>query len=191
VVIGKNSIFSALFLILAFCNVSSLLFLLKLEFLPILFLVVYVGAIAVLFIFVLMMLNIKQIELKNESVYYVPIATLFVFVFLFEMFALVRSEFVPLLFLNNSNVFFITDFITASLFSVEFSFNYILNDNIVKIGNILFSEYFFHFIISGYVLLFAMIGVIVLTLHKKFITKSQVLYAQTLREFNASLVFYS
>jgi NADH-quinone oxidoreductase subunit J len=84
VIFSKNPVYSALFLILAFCNTSSLLFILQLEFLPITLLVVYVGAIAVLFLFVLMMLNIKYTELKEENSHYIPIASVFAIVFFFE-----------------------------------------------------------------------------------------------------------
>ena len=66
VIISKNPIFSVLFLILSFTNVSCLFFLFNFEFLPISFLIVYVGAIAVLFLFVLMMLNIKLAELQES-----------------------------------------------------------------------------------------------------------------------------
>ena len=64
VVLSRNPVFSVLFLILSFFNISALLFLLELEFLPIVFLVVYVGAVAVLFLFVLMTLNI----LKKDAI---------------------------------------------------------------------------------------------------------------------------
>jgi len=98
VIASKNPIYSVLFLILSFCNVSALLFLLNLEFLPITFLVVYVGAIAVLFLFVLMMLNIKLTELKSESSHFLPVACLLGIVFVLELFVMIRLEFLPLTF---------------------------------------------------------------------------------------------
>jgi NADH-quinone oxidoreductase subunit J len=66
VIFSKNPVFSVLFLIFTFTNVSCLLFLFNFEFLPVIFLIVYVGAIAVLFLFVLMMLNIKYAELQEN-----------------------------------------------------------------------------------------------------------------------------
>jgi len=73
-----------LFLILSFTNVSCLLFLFNLEFLPISFLVIYVGAIAVLFLFVLMMLNIKLAELQRNISGFLPFALLLGFTFIIE-----------------------------------------------------------------------------------------------------------
>jgi NADH:ubiquinone oxidoreductase subunit 6 (subunit J) len=67
IILTRNPVYSVLFLILAFCNFSILLVLIGLEFLPIVFLVVYVGAIAVLFLFVLMMLNIKIAEIQSKN----------------------------------------------------------------------------------------------------------------------------
>ena len=80
VVWTKNPIFSVLFLIFSFVNVSCLLFLFDFEFLPIAFLVVYVGAVAVLFLFVIMMLNIKLAELVNSYYHIVPVGLFFVFI---------------------------------------------------------------------------------------------------------------
>jgi NADH-quinone oxidoreductase subunit J len=84
VVSAKNPIHSVLFLILTFFNLSCLLFILNVEFLPLLFLIVYVGAIAVLFLFVLIMLNIKLSELKEGSKQYFFIALIFGIIFLVE-----------------------------------------------------------------------------------------------------------
>ena len=81
VVSAKNPIHSVLFLILTFFNLSCLLFILNVEFLPLLFLIVYVGAIAVLFLFVLIMLNIKLSELKEGSKQYFFIALIFGIIF--------------------------------------------------------------------------------------------------------------
>lgn len=84
VVSAKNPIHSVLFLILTFFNLSCLLFILNVEFLPILFLIVYVGAIAVLFLFVLIMLNVKLSELREGSKQYFFIALIFGIIFLVE-----------------------------------------------------------------------------------------------------------
>ena len=92
VVITKNPIFSILFLILAFVNVSCSLFLFSFEFLPISFLVIYVGAIAILFLFVLMMLNIKLAVLNQTYNNFIPFAVLFFFAFLpFFVFFVARN----------------------------------------------------------------------------------------------------
>jgi len=184
-------VYSALFLILAFCNTSSLLFILQLEFLPITLLVVYVGAIAVLFLFVLMMLNIKYTELKEENSHYIPIASVFAIVFFFELFILLRSEYIIVTYFDNDKLPFIADAVINVPSNIEFSFPNNSEHNLKAIGFILFIEYFFHFIVSGYILLFAMIGAIVLTVNKKFISKSQNIYAQVLRDYNTSIVYYT
>jgi NADH-quinone oxidoreductase subunit J len=66
IILNKNPIYSILFLILTFCNISFIMILLNVEFIAIIFLIVYVGAISVLFLFVIMMLNLKIIELKEN-----------------------------------------------------------------------------------------------------------------------------
>ena len=73
VIISKNPIHSVLFLILVFVSTSGLLLLLQVEFLGMIFIVIYIGAISVLFLFVIMMLNIRIIELKENLIKYVPL----------------------------------------------------------------------------------------------------------------------
>ena len=85
VVLTKNPVFSILFLILCFCDVSCMLFLLEIEYLPLMFLVIYVGAIAVLFLFVIMMLNIKIAEMKENSLHFLPIVIIFSVIFSFQI----------------------------------------------------------------------------------------------------------
>lgn len=85
VVTSKNPVYSVLFLILTFCNVSALLFLLNIEFLPVIFIVVYVGAIAVLFLFVMMMLNVKFSEMQVTTTYFMQTAFILATTFLLEV----------------------------------------------------------------------------------------------------------
>jgi NADH-quinone oxidoreductase subunit J len=94
VIFTKNPVFSILFLISTFVNVSCLLFLFNFEFLPIAFLIIYVGAIAVLFLFVLMMLNIKLAELQGNFSTLLPVAGILGLIFLLEFLFLFRVEFV-------------------------------------------------------------------------------------------------
>ena len=81
VVSARNPMHSILFLVLVFCNAAGLLLLLETDFLAMIFLVVYVGAIAVLFIFVVMMLNVRVTELKESVLRYVPIGGLVLIIF--------------------------------------------------------------------------------------------------------------
>jgi NADH-ubiquinone oxidoreductase chain 6 len=104
VIASKNPIHSILYLILVFCNVTFVLILLGVEFIAIIFLIVYVGAIAVLFLFVVMMLNIKILELDEVFWRYIPAGLLISSCFLFQLFAFVFNFSIVevfSLFLNN------------------------------------------------------------------------------------------
>jgi NADH-quinone oxidoreductase subunit J len=189
VISSKNPALSALFLILTFFNFSSLLFLLRLEFLSIIFIVVYVGAVAILFLFIIMLLNAKLSELYESKSEYLLLAAAFALVFLFEMAFLLRLEFSPILF-SCAHLGFLSDFAcVASSTSNFFLWNFFA-PNARYLGLVLFTEYFYSFIISGLILLLAMTGVIVLTLHKKFVAKSQNVFAQVLRDYRVSVVCY-
>jgi NADH-quinone oxidoreductase subunit J len=190
VILSRNPVYSVFFLILSFFNVSSLLFLLRLEFLPIAFIVVYVGAIAVLFLFVMMMLNIKLAELKADNFQYLFVVGIFAFIFILELFLLIRSEFVPLDARTRSDILLLSDLVTPTSLS-QFVIWYDVAHNMRAIAQIMFTEHFYPFIISGYILLLAMIGAIVLTLHKTFIARQQQIYAQVLRDFEKAIVNYS
>lgn len=190
VIVSKNPVYSVLFLILTFCNVSALLFLLNLEFLPITFLIVYVGAIAVLFLFVIMMLNIKLSELSTQKIHFLPIVSLLIGIFAFEIFLLMRLEFLPLTF-SFAHASLLSDFSNQNVNFLSSSFFYSNEHNMRLIGQILFVEYSLQFVVVGYILLFAMLGAIVLTLQKTFLSKSQAVYFQVLRDFNACVSFYS
>lgn len=85
VIFVRQPIYSVLFLILVFCNVSSLGFLLQVEFLPVSFILIYVGAIAVLFLFVIMMLDLKASELKENNQYAYPLNIFVCLILVFEL----------------------------------------------------------------------------------------------------------
>lgn len=191
VIFTKNPVFSVLFLIFSFTNVSCLLFLLNFEFLPVSFLVIYVGAIAVLFLFVLMMLNIKLAELQKSYYNFIPISIIFFFVFIVEFLFIFRTEF---LFINNATVT-VLDFLAEStdvsmkyLIFVDF-FGHFSNLKIVAIA--IFTDYIYSFMIVSYVLLLAMVSAIVLTIQKSFVSKSQNIYSQILTNYNVSIVNYN
>ena len=93
-VIGsKNPIHSILYLVLVFCSSSGILLMLEVDFLAMMFIVVYVGAIAVLFLFVIMMLNIKIIELNENLISYLPISAFLMIIFILEFFIFLDSNF--------------------------------------------------------------------------------------------------
>lgn len=187
VVLSNNPVFSALFLVLSFCNVSSILFFLKFDFLPITFLVVYVGAIAVLFLFVLMMLNIKISQLKHEKLNYTALVVIFSIVLICNLIVVIRLDFNPILNVSSESLRFLSDLtLSSSSFSNDLNIMVQFN-NMISIGHILFVEFAMYFIITGYILLLAMVAAITSTLNKKFIAKSQVIHAQVLRSFNNSI----
>ena len=96
VIRAKNPVYSVLFLILVFCNSAGLLLLLNLDFFALIFLIVYVGAIDVLFLFVVMMLNIKLTEVHESIFHYLPIGGFVGFIFFLEFYFLFNQEIVPL-----------------------------------------------------------------------------------------------
>nr|YP_010620127.1 NADH dehydrogenase subunit 6 [Melanothamnus gigas]WAX04163.1 NADH dehydrogenase subunit 6 [Melanothamnus gigas] len=180
VICSENSVYSVLFLILTFCNVVFLLLLLGAEFLAFLFLIVYVGAIAVLFVFVVMMLNIKTKNSGNfmPILYYSPLILL-LFIFVLDYFWTFFSFFDSLknltLLLTFTN--WINEFTGIS--------------NIEVLGNVLYTNYCFLFLLAGFILLVAMIGVIVLTIHQKtfFLLKKQNINYQLIRDSKKIIKF--
>jgi NADH-quinone oxidoreductase subunit J len=157
VVVSRSPIFSLLFLVASFILSSFLLFLLKCEFLALIFVTIYVGAIAVLFLFAVMMLESKQVNLSKNAIKYLPIGFVFggiLFVFFFE----------KILYYFGSN------------FSYEYFNSFYLNkfqnwydlidatNDIEVLGQVLYSSYFvLHVLIAGLILLAVLIGVVYLT----------------------------
>lgn len=184
VIITKNPVHSIFFLVLVFVAATGLLLLLGVEFIAMLFLVVYIGAITVLFLFVVMMLNVKIVELKERFIRYLPIGIFIGIIFLIEVIFLINEaltkesfELKNILFNNISE----GNPITYNYFEL------ISSINIEQLGNILYTKYVYLFILGGMVLLIAMIGAIVLTLNQKFRSKHQDYYTQTNRLLNQSI----
>jgi NADH-quinone oxidoreductase subunit J len=91
IILSQNSIYSVLFLVLSFVSSSSILFLLECEYISLIFIIIYVGAIAVLFLFVVMMLDIKTVYLTKDSLKYFPFGSFLGIVFLIEILIVVPS----------------------------------------------------------------------------------------------------
>jgi NADH-quinone oxidoreductase subunit J len=158
VIAARNPVHSVLFLILAFVNAAGLFILLGAEFLAMILVVVYVGAVMVLFLFVVMMLDVDFAELRQGVLQYLPIGAFVGIVFLAELLLLVgawtiRPE--------------ITQTITAP---IPPALNY---SNTEALGQVLYTRYIYFFQAAGMVLLVAMIGAIVLTLRHKPNVKRQ------------------
>ena len=148
VISSRNPVHSVLFLILAFVNSAGIFVLAGAEFLAMILLIVYVGAVAVLFLFVVMMLNVGLDEIKIQAKKYLISGGLVGGILLLE---LIFS------FSNLDNIYKRSD----ALFNNEDI------TNTHAIGKVLYTDYFFMFQISGCILLVAMIGAIVLTLRKR------------------------
>jgi len=179
VVTAKNPIHSILFLVFVFFNISGLFIMLGVEFLAMLLLVVYVGAVSVLFLFVIMMLNVKIAQAYENLLRYIPIGFFLSLSFLFECYlivdsGLVSSDMVGFQFLNNS-----VDWVSLVIAST----------NTVVVGTILYTYYSFFFILCGFILLISMVGAITLTLSRRGDVRRQEIYKQLQVSFTNSIKF--
>ena len=162
VISSKNPVHSVLFLILSFVNASGLFVLLGAEFLAMILIVVYVGAVAVLFLFVVMMLDINFIKLREGFLQYLPFGALLGIVLIVELGILSLTK----------------NFSQNSLVSYQASPEISVTENTKLLGSVLYTKYFFLFQLSGLILLVAMIGSITLTLRKRGKSKKQVVSEQ-------------
>ena len=170
VVTSRNPVHSVLFLILAFVNAAGLFMLLNAEFLAMILIVVYVGAVAVLFLFVIMMLDVDFAELRQGFLEYLPVGLLIGAVFLAEL-LLVAGGWV----LNPNIAKAITSPIPGGVTNTE------------ALGLVLYTKYLPYFQLAGLVLLVAMIGAIVLTLRHKPSVKRQNISVQNARTKTAAM----
>ncbi|WP_350334087.1 NADH-quinone oxidoreductase subunit J [Coralliovum pocilloporae] len=158
VISSRNPVHSVLFLILTFFNASGLFILIGAEFLAMLLVVVYVGAVAVLFLFVVMMLDVDFVELRQGFLQYLPVGGLVAFVLLAELVLVFGSSVISPDVAGNA-VVPIPDAATAT--------------NVEAFGQVLYTKYAFFVEVASFVLVVAMIGAIVLTLRHKEGVKRQ------------------
>ncbi len=164
VIASRNPVHSVLFLILAFVNAAGLFLLMGAEFLAMILVVVYVGAVAVLFLFVVMMLDVDFAELRQGFLQYLPIGLVVGFIFLLQL-TLVLGTWV----IDPGALKAGTSPIPADITNTE------------ALGLVLYTKYVYYFQAAGLVLLVAMIGAIVLTLRHKDGVKRQDVAAQVAR----------
>jgi NADH-quinone oxidoreductase subunit J len=164
VIAGKNPVHSVLFLILAFVNAAGLFVLMGAEFLAMILIVVYVGAVAVLFLFVVMMLDVDFAELRQGFLQYLPVGVLVGVVFLAEL-LLVAGAWV----IGPSASQSVAAPIPGGITNTE------------ALGRVLYTQYVYYFEAAGVVLLVAMIGAIVLTLRHRPNVKRQSISDQVAR----------
>ncbi|HKM72824.1 MAG TPA: NADH-quinone oxidoreductase subunit J [Stellaceae bacterium] len=166
VVSSRNPVHSVLFLILAFFNAAGLFVLIGAEFLAMILVIVYVGAVAVLFLFVVMMLDIDFADLRSGFVRYFPVGALAGFILLAEL-VLVIGSWVVVPGMPSQP--------TAS------AAGGVALTNTRALGDILYTRYLFAFQAAGLILLVAMIGAIVLTLRRRADVRRQSISAQLAR----------
>ena len=165
---SKNTVHSVFFLILDFISISCLFIMIGAEFLGMIMLIVYVGAVAVLFLFVVMMLNVAQQKnqwfIAKNSSGHIPVGLLISTIIFFELIIVIGGwKYKPDL------------FETSNLITNEMS-------NTHSLGQVLYTDYIHIFQISGMILLIAMIGAIVLTFRQREGVKKQSYLKQISRE---------
>jgi NADH-quinone oxidoreductase subunit J len=166
VIFSRNPVHSVLFLILAFVNAAGLFVLIGAEFLAFILIIVYVGAVAVLFLFVVMMLDVDFAELRQGFINYLPIGFVIGAILFFEIASVVVA------YVIGPDV---VKGITAPIPAAD------QISNTQAIGLVLYTRYVYFFQAAGVILLVAMIGAIVLTLQHKANVKRQSIAAQNAR----------
>lgn len=165
VISAKNPVHSVLFLIFAFFNSAGLFVLLGAEFIAMLMVIVYVGAVAVLFLFVVMMLNIDFVKLRSGFIKFLPLGILLTVVLLAELVMVIQASTTGGLHLASP------DFPISEAVS-----------NTRAIGAILYTDYVYAFQVAGIILLVAMIGAITLTLRTREGVRKQDINKQVRRD---------
>jgi NADH-quinone oxidoreductase subunit J len=166
VIASRNPVHSVLFLILAFVNAAGLFVLVGAEFLAMILIVVYVGAVAVLFLFVVMMLDVDFAELRQGFLQYLPVGAIVGFIFLTELLLIVGT------WITGAGV-------AGAIRSPIPPASEVTNTQ--ALGRVLYTTYVHFFELAGLVLLVAMIGAIVLTLQHKTQAKRQNIATQNAR----------
>jgi NADH-quinone oxidoreductase subunit J len=169
VTVSKNTVHSVFFLILDFISVSCLFIMMGAEFLGMIMLIVYVGAVAVLFLFVVMMLNVanqkNQWFSAKENSKHIPVGLIISIIIFFELIIVIGGwKYKP-------------DLVSAMSLTIDKKIS-----NTHQIGYVLYTDYIHIFQLSGMILLVAMIGAIVLTFRKRSGVKRQSYFSQISRE---------
>jgi NADH-quinone oxidoreductase subunit J len=169
VTVSKNTVHSVFFLILDFISISCLFIMIGAEFLGMIMLIVYVGAVAVLFLFVVMMLNVAQQKNQwfsaKESSKHIPVGLIISVIIFFELIIVIGGwKYKP-------------DLVSAMSLTIDKEIS-----NTHAIGYVLYTDYIHIFQLSGMILLVAMIGAIVLTFRQRSGVKRQSYFSQISRE---------
>jgi len=168
VIISKNPIVSVLFLIGLFLSISCYLILTGLNFIGLSYLLVYIGAVSILFLFILMLINVRISELLTDSINSIPLAIL-----LGSFFNYFINNVLPYMMITYNNLLYYnsTDTRLAHVTSVSWDGYLAETSHITSIGNILYGNYSIWLIITSIILLLAMVGAIVITIKPQTNTK--------------------
>ena len=174
VTVSKNTVHSVFFLILDFISISCLFIMIGAEFLGMIMLIVYVGAVAVLFLFVVMMLNVAQQKNQwfsaRESSKHIPVGLIISIIIFFELIIVIGGwKYKP-------------DLVSAMSLNIDSSIS-----NTHAIGYVIYTDYIHIFQLSGMILLVAMIGAIVLTFRQRSGVKKQSYFSQISRERSSAV----
>lgn len=165
-IISRNPIVSVLFLIGLFVNISGLLILVGFNFLGLSYILVYVGAVSILFLFILMLINIRISELLNENNNDIPLAIILIMLLFYEI-----TEIIPSNYNNNVAIFseWFNNFSEEIVYVSSKGWDNSLVDitQITAIGNVLYTNYAIWLIIASMILLLAMVGAIVITIKQR------------------------
>ena len=174
VTVSKNTVHSVFFLILDFISISCLFIMIGAEFLGMIMLIIYVGAVAVLFLFVVMMLNVAQQKNQwfssSESSKHIPFGLIISVIIFFELMIVIGG------WKYKKNIY-----VSSNLYIDE------KISNTHQIGNVMYTDYILYFQISGIILLLSMIGAILLTYRKRDGVKKQSYINQISREPSSSV----
>ena len=173
VIASRNPVQSVLFLILAFFNSAGLFVMMGAEFLAMILVIVYVGAVAVLFLFVVMMLDINFSELRAGFLQYLPLGAIVGIILLAELI---------LVFATGSIDIHVPKVVAVAMPPVEEV------SNTKALGNILYTRYAYLFQCAGFILLVAMVGAIVLTHRRRVEVRRQKIAEQVARDPKAAVV---
>lgn len=165
VIVSKNPIVSVLFLIGLFLSISCYLILIGLNFIGLSYLLVYIGAVSILFLFIVMLINVRISELLIDSINSIPLAILSG-----SFFNLFVNNVLPYMITYNGLFHMNPNKILANVTSPLWDGNLSETSHITSIGNILYGNYSIWLIITSIILLLAMVGCIVITLKEKKIT---------------------
>ena len=180
-----NAIHGILYLILVFLNIACILLLLKMDFFALCLITVYIGAVAILFIFVIMMINlkIKEISIKNFffNNFFWKISYIFLITIFFNFIFLNAFSYL------NHNFFNIKYDILQTFWNFSWTSIIFNNSNIEILGNLLYSEYYIHFILASILLFIAMLASIILTMQKAKIINRQYYAIQIAKQIHTTI----